>query len=193
MILGWFKGTFFGFEFWELGRPPPPCWEKFPNNSVIFFWRLPLVPAGSESFGSTREKHLQVQPFLVRVRFLEKLEVVALGFRLKCKSEGLIYTAAVWAENKQTVGPQALNWVGDKSQRFFLRQTWIPTNRSISLDKLESENLPAAGRLMAKTDRGFLHSTPRPLPAQRSAAVIDLQRIGELRREWDASLPKLLG
>ena len=26
---------FFGFEFWEL-TPPPPCWEKFPNNPVFF-------------------------------------------------------------------------------------------------------------------------------------------------------------
>ena len=24
-------------KFWELGRPPPPLWEKFPNNPVIFF------------------------------------------------------------------------------------------------------------------------------------------------------------
>ena len=27
----------------RLRRPPPPCWEKFPNNPVIFFWVLPLV------------------------------------------------------------------------------------------------------------------------------------------------------
>ena len=25
-------------KFWELGRPPSPIWEKFPNNPVIFFW-----------------------------------------------------------------------------------------------------------------------------------------------------------
>ena len=39
VILGWFKGTFFlvlSFVNWE--DPLPPCWEKFPNNPVSFFW-----------------------------------------------------------------------------------------------------------------------------------------------------------
>ena len=31
-------------KFWELGRPPPPCWEKFPNNPVIYF--LSASPSG---------------------------------------------------------------------------------------------------------------------------------------------------
>ena len=28
-------------KFWDLGRPPPPCWEKFPNNIVFFFESVP--------------------------------------------------------------------------------------------------------------------------------------------------------
>ena len=27
----------------EWGDPPPPCWEKLPNNPVFFLWRVPHV------------------------------------------------------------------------------------------------------------------------------------------------------
>ena len=37
------KGTVFqiykSFGIWE--DPPPPCWEKFPNNIVFFFESVP--------------------------------------------------------------------------------------------------------------------------------------------------------
>ena len=33
----WSNHKSFGNE-----ETPPPLWEKFPNNPVIFFWRLPL-------------------------------------------------------------------------------------------------------------------------------------------------------
>ena len=42
LFFGWFEGTFFNLKFWELGWPPPPCWEKVPNNPVFFFWVLTL-------------------------------------------------------------------------------------------------------------------------------------------------------
>ena len=30
-------------KFWDLGRtPPPPFWEKFPNNIVFFLWERTL-------------------------------------------------------------------------------------------------------------------------------------------------------
>ena len=37
------KGTVFSNlqKFWDLGRPPPPCWENFPNNVVFFFESVP--------------------------------------------------------------------------------------------------------------------------------------------------------
>ena len=28
-------------KFWDLGRPPPPCWEKFPNNIVFLYESVP--------------------------------------------------------------------------------------------------------------------------------------------------------
>ena len=34
-------------KFWELGRPSPPIWEKFPNNPVIFFWERTLPELAS--------------------------------------------------------------------------------------------------------------------------------------------------
>ena len=30
-------------KFWDLGGPPPPCWEKFPNNIVFFSLRTYLI------------------------------------------------------------------------------------------------------------------------------------------------------
>ena len=41
VILGWFKGIFLWFWVLGIGKTPPPCWEKFPNNPVFFFWTLP--------------------------------------------------------------------------------------------------------------------------------------------------------
>ena len=31
-------------KFWDLGRPPPPCWEKFPNNIGFLFESVPYGP-----------------------------------------------------------------------------------------------------------------------------------------------------
>ena len=42
------KALFFqiykSFGIWE--DPPPPCWERFPNNIVFFFWQRTLVLIG---------------------------------------------------------------------------------------------------------------------------------------------------
>ena len=45
------------------GKTPPPCWEKFPNNVVFFFWKRTLNEIAGlffviylEEFGETRSK-----------------------------------------------------------------------------------------------------------------------------------------
>ena len=48
-------------------RPPPLCWEKFPNNSVFFFWCLPLKWRTSEEKTS-----LKMNIFLTRFRLFLK-------------------------------------------------------------------------------------------------------------------------
>ena len=30
-------------KFWDWGEPPPPVWEKLPNNPVFFFCEVPLL------------------------------------------------------------------------------------------------------------------------------------------------------
>ena len=41
------------------GPPPPLCWEKFPNNSVFFFWCLPLRCYG------TNQNHMQLKRSII--------------------------------------------------------------------------------------------------------------------------------
>ena len=48
-------------KFWDSGRPPPPCWEKFPNNVVFFLKAYPILFAEYLSPGSESELEAKKQ------------------------------------------------------------------------------------------------------------------------------------
>ena len=65
----------FGFEFCELGRPPPPCWEEFPNNHVFFFERVPYQVHLCQIVFTSLEIHVEDAMQLTRIfQLAEKLE-----------------------------------------------------------------------------------------------------------------------
>ena len=83
MISGWFKGTFFlvlSCGNWE--DPPPPCWEKFPNNPVFFFLNAYLCMS----------THFEIDDDL-QSKFQQKLKDLYIAYRCL---EGLCSYIVFW-------------------------------------------------------------------------------------------------
>ena len=82
------------------GKTPPPCWEKFPNNIVFFFWERTLSKICSkleQSIKKSSELHGQWSFICMSISFSRVFICVSFTFRLIVffifKREGSIWSS----------------------------------------------------------------------------------------------------